>query len=131
MGALADKAAAQSNFLILEKGGVVKVKYLGYRFVPSRLDPAKEVVQYKVEGELGVKYWENGSARVMRVMDKIKDGAFIKISRGKWMNKDGTETAQKSSYEVVEIDKYGQPVNPVSQELEQGNVGATEKGWDD
>jgi hypothetical protein len=104
MGALADKAKQQSNFLILEKGGpAVRVKYLDFRFVPSQLDPSKEVAQYKFETEFGIKFWTNGSGKVMNVFDKLQPGAVVEIIRKAAIGKEGKEDSSKSTYEVVEV----------------------------
>ena len=107
MGQLADKAKQQSKFLIIEKGSSAVVKFLDFRFVPGQLDPSKDVVQYRVSEDGAEKFWTNGSGVVMRYMDKVKKGAFIRISRNAWINKDGGEDGSKSAYTVVEVDENG------------------------
>lgn len=112
MGDLADRAKQQSKFLIIEKGQMAVVRYLDYRIVPSNLDPTKDVVQYRVSEDGREKFWSNGSAAVMRTMDKIKKGVLIGIQRSAWINqKDGTEDKSKSTYTVIEIDESGNPVD--------------------
>lgn len=114
-GLLSDKAKQQSNWLLIEKGQMVVVRYLDFRFVPNKQDPSKEVVQYIVELDGSKKYWENASSRVMRVMDRIPKGSWISIEKGRWVNKDGIEDKQKSSYTVLHVDNEGNPV-PVKDE---------------
>lgn len=128
MGELADKARAQSNFLILNKGEWVVVKYIGFRFVPSQLDPSKDVVQYKLVEDGREKFWTNGSSAVMRYMDNIKPGSFIKISRDKAVNKDGREDTTKSKYSVIEVSALGKVLRP---EEEQAATPEKEKAWDE
>jgi|GEM_PF-4049440 hypothetical protein len=104
MGALADKAKQQSNFLILVKGEpAVRVKYLDFRFIPSQMDPTKEVAQYKFETEFGIKFWSNGNGKIMTIFDALQPGAVVEISRKASINKDGKEDSSKSTYEVVEV----------------------------
>ena len=133
MGALADKAKQQSNFLIIDKGHKVLVRYLGYRFVPSKLDPSRDVVQYKVNEGGKDKYWDNGSSRIMLIMDKVKTGSWVLISRAKWINKDGTENAAKSSYDVKLCDELGNVVGAQPEVAPEVVAAATgeEKAWDE
>ena len=131
MGELTDKANQNSNWLIIEKGSSVVVKYLDYRFIPSKQDPAKEIVQYRVSLDNKDKYWDNGNSGIMRYMDGVKKRSWIKISRKKWINKDMTEDKSKSSYEVMECDQSGRPVRredlTEDDKLQQAEV---EKSWD-
>lgn len=113
MGALSDKAKQQSNWLILDKGTSVVVRYCGFRFIPNRGDPSKDDVQYKVNLDGKDKYWTNGSGIVMRTLDKIKEGSYIRIYRKKWLSKDGVEDPGKSSYVVEECDELGNPLHKV------------------
>ncbi len=124
MGALKDKANQQSKFLIIEKGSSVIVRFLDFRFVPSQRDPSVEVVQYKVVEDGKDKFWTNGSGAIMRVMDEIKKGSYVKISRDKWMSKDGREDTSKSSYKVEPCDELGQV-------LESAPVEKEAKAWDE
>ena len=110
MGELNDKAKSQSKFLIIDKGGSVLVKYVNFRFIPSNLDPSVEIVQYIVNQDGKEKYWNNGSASVMRQMDKIKKGSWIIINRDIWINKDGSEDRSKSTYSVQECNDEGRPI---------------------
>lgn len=103
MGELKDRANQQSKFLIIAKGGTAVVRFLDYRFVPSALDPTIDVVQYKVEEDGKEKFWTNGSAAVMRVMDEVEKGSWIRIIRNPWMSKDGKEDINKSSYMVEKL----------------------------
>ena len=127
MGALADKARAQSNWLIIEKGGFAVVRFDEFRFVPSKNDPLKEIVQYVVSEDGKRKVWENASARIMMKMDKIKPGTFIKITKDKWINKDGSEAKDKSTYDVIELDSQGKPIIREEAPAIVGNPA----GWDD
>lgn len=100
MGALADTAKKNSNFLKINKGETMVVTYLSYRIVPSTLDPSKESVQYKFSTQFGDKYWNNGNSSIMLFFDSLKGGEVIRIIRKPWFNKDGKEDTNKSTYEV-------------------------------
>lgn len=107
MGALADKAREQSKFLILEKGKSALVRFVDFRFVPSQKDPSVDVVMYRVNEDGREKFWTNGSSAIMRMMDTTPKGAWIRITRASWINKDGTEDKSKSAYQVDEVDDKG------------------------
>lgn len=111
MGRLTDKANQQSNFLVIEKGTSVVVKFLSWREVPSSMDPTKDVIQYKVVQDGKEKFWTNGSGAVMRTMDKIKEGSWIEIRRDRSFNKDGVEDKSKSTYMVRQVETTGQTID--------------------
>lgn len=104
MGQLADTAKKNSNFLKISKGETIKAKYLSYRVVPSSMDPTKETVQYKFSTEFGDKFWTNGNSSIMIFFDGLATGSTVEITRNPWLNKDGTEDSNKSTYEVKEIE---------------------------
>ncbi len=104
MGQLADTAKKNSNFLKIEKGETVLVTFLSYRIVPSTMDPTKDTVQYKFSTEHGDKFWTNGNSAIMMFFDDLKAGSLVNITRKAWLNKDKTEDASKSTYEVVKVE---------------------------
>lgn len=122
MGDLARLSKSNSNFLKIDKGETVLVQYLDYRIIPSNLDPTKDTVQYRFEFDGKIKFWTNSSSGVMMVFDELKKGSWVKISRGKWITKDGKEDTSKSAYtaEVVNGSSKGQA--PAASE---------EVAWDD
>lgn len=136
MGALADKANQQSKFLMIEKGGFEIVQYLDFRFVPSQRDPSIEVVQYKFMQGDREKYWTNGNSAVMRYMDTVPPRSFVKVSRNRWLNKDGREDTTKSAYSVMECTKDGDPVREEDKQREQQKTndilnGDSKEVWDE
>ena len=107
MGALSDKAKQQSNFLIIEKGHYAVVRFESYRFIPSQLDPNKEVVQYRLIEDGLVKFWTNGSGRIMLFMDKVQPGQWLRIHRRKMISDSGVEDSNKSRYDIYLCDSMG------------------------
>lgn len=106
MGAAADAAKKNSNFLKMEKGESMVLEFDSYRIIPSNLDPTKDVIQCKFRTEhFGDKYWTNGNSKIMMIFDSMKSRTKIRLTRGKWLNKDGSEDPGKSSYEVEILDK--------------------------
>jgi hypothetical protein len=121
MGDLSKLAKKNSNWLIVNIGESVVVKYLDFKIIPSELDPTKEVVQYKfLDPEVGTeKYWKNGSGRIMNFFDGVEKGkAWVKISRSPWLDKAGKVVEGKSSW-VVEM--AAEPPKKVEEE----------KAWDE
>lgn len=102
MGLLGDRALASSKFLMLDKGESVAVQFVGFKFVPNRQDPSKEDVLYEFKQKGYQKFWTNGSANVMRKMDYVNPGEWVKITRAPKLKTDGTEDLTKSKY-VVEV----------------------------
>jgi hypothetical protein len=100
MGQLSDTAKRNSNFLQIVKGESATVKYLGFKIVPSQQDPTKEVAQFKLEENGHTVFWTNGSGKILKFFDTIKPNDWVKISRNKWINKDGSEDTGKSTYEA-------------------------------
>ena len=107
MGALSDKANQQSKFVIIEKCQQVVLRYEDFRFVPSQRDPTVEVVMYRFNQDGREKFWTNGSSRIMRFMDNVAKGSWVRITRADWINKDGSTDKTKSTYTVEEIDHKG------------------------
>lgn len=103
MGQLADTAKKNSNFLKLAKGETIIVKYLSYRIIPSTMDPTKDTIQYKFSTEFGDKFWTNGNSQIMMFFDSLQLDTMVKIGRSPWINKDGTEDSNKSTYDVSEV----------------------------
>lgn len=104
MGQLADTAKKNSNFLKIAKGESIHAKFLSYRIIPSTMDPTKETIQYKFNTEFGDKFWTNGNSTIMMFFDSIAEGTVVEITRKPWVNKDGTEDTNKSTYEVKKVD---------------------------
>lgn len=106
MGAAADAAKKNSNFLKLAKGETMVLEFDSYKIIPSNLDPTKDVIQVKFRTqEFGDKYWTNGNSAIMMTFDTMERGTKLRLTRGPWINKDGTEDTGKSSYAVQVIDK--------------------------
>lgn len=103
MGQLADTAKKNSNFLKLNKGETMCVKFLSFRVIPSTMDPTKDTVQYKFSTPHGEKFWTNGNSSIMMFFDELKPDSLVNISRKPWTNKDGSEDTNKSTYEVEEV----------------------------
>lgn len=103
MGELANTAKKNSNFLKISRHETVTVTYKGYRIIPNSMDPTKDSVQYKFDTEFGEKFWTNGNSQIMMFFDGLNPGAVVAITRNPWINKDKTEDASKSTYEVVEV----------------------------
>jgi hypothetical protein len=125
MGALKDAAKRNSNFLQVEKGESVVCEYIGFRLGPNYKDPSKDsaTYQFRVNGQ--DKYWTNSNAKIMLFFDNLNKHTWIRLMRGKWISKDtGVEDTSKSSYEVIEVDSHGTPVN-------QSTAGKEEKAWDE
>lgn len=101
MGQLADTAKKNSNFLKINKGETIIATYLSARIIPSTMDPTKETVQYKFSTDFGDKFWTNGNSKIMLFFDGIQAGTKVRITRLPWLNKDGSEDTNKSTYEVV------------------------------
>lgn len=103
MGELANTAKKNSNFLKISKNETVTVTYMGYRIIPSTMDPTKDSVQYKFNTEYGEKFWTNGNSQIMMFFDTLKPGVVVAITRKPWINKDKSEDSSKSTYEVSEF----------------------------
>jgi len=126
MGDLKNLAKRNSNFLKIDKGETVIVQYLSYRIIPSNLDPTKDTVQYRFNFEGKDKYWTNSNSTIMVFFDDLKQGTWVKITRGKWFSKDGVEDASKSSYAVEEV-KQNENQGQASTASKQSQ----EKAWDE
>lgn len=101
MGALRDAAKNNSNFLIIQKGSSVIVEYVGFKLVPNMKDPTKEnaLMEFREMGR--TKFWTTGNTNTMFFFDDLPKGTLVKITREKWIGKDGiTEDPNKSSYHV-------------------------------
>lgn len=123
MGALADKARQNSNFILLEKGDSIVARYLNFRFVPNYKDPAKEDAQYIFSLNGSTKYWTNGNSKIMNYMDRVPLQSFVRLSRDRAINKDGSEAKDKSTWAVQYCDEKGnalelleaaKPLSPVA-----------------
>ncbi len=106
MGAAADAAKKNSNFLKIAKGEAMVLEFDSYRIIPSNLDPTKDVIQVKFRTkDFGDKYWTNGNSAIMMAFDTMSRGTKILLTRGAWINKDQTEDSSKSSYTVEVLAK--------------------------
>jgi len=129
MGALKDLSKKNSNWLKVEIGESSIVKYLGFKIIPSTLDPTHDTCQYKLLENGMEKYWTNGSGKVMLVFDSLVAGKdWVKVSRTPWVGKDGKVDSSKSTW-IVE--KSEQPKD--QPETRQGVPMNTtnEKSWDE
>ncbi len=93
---------------------------------------------YRLNQDGKEKFWTNGSSKIMRFMDDVKPRTWIRISRNKWMNKDGNEDQSKSAYSVDELSEKGTIVRPFEcpPDIEKsGSLNDTrvdkEKSWDE
>lgn len=80
MGKLADLAKGMSPYLSVQPQEKVTALYKGFKVVPSRIDPAKEVFRYLLEVNGKEKYWDNGKMSIAFVLDKANVGDIIEIS---------------------------------------------------
>lgn len=103
MGQLKDAARKNSNFFKLEKGEEEIVTFLGFRIIPSQLDPTKEAGQFKLGTPYGEKYWTSSNASTMMFFDDLKPNTLVRIKRDIWTNKDGSEDKSKSAWKVEEV----------------------------
>lgn len=103
MGELADKAKEMSKWLLLDMNESVIVKYMGYKFVPSKYDPDKEAVDYTLDQDGNRKHWTNGSTYVMNAFDVISIGSMVRITRKPMTDKDDNIIAGKSVYDIEAI----------------------------
>lgn len=82
---LKDFVVNNRKFLKLEDGETVKAVYHGYKIIPNRFDPEKEVVSYRltIDGmdKDKVINWECGRADVAEQMESIPVRSTIVISR--------------------------------------------------
>lgn len=81
MGELSKWARENSEFLKVAENEAVHVIYLGFKIVPSRFDPKKEKVQYRVEVGGQEKLFESSASGVALAFDAIKEGSEVLIGR--------------------------------------------------
>lgn len=105
MGELANAAKRNSNFLRIQKGETVLVRYDGYRLIPNKQDPNKEVAQYIVNDNGAKKFWDNSNSKIMFFFDVLPIGSWVKITRGKALTPDGLEDTTKSTYTVEKVEE--------------------------
>lgn len=103
MGELKDTAKKNSNFFKLEKGEEAIVTFLGFRIVPSTMDPTKDAAQFKLGTPYGEKYWTSSNSSIMMFFDSLKLNTLVKIKRDVWLNKDKSEDPSKSAWLVEEV----------------------------
>lgn len=125
MGALKDKAKAQSKFLVLEKGESAIVQFVDFKFVPSELDPTVEVALFQFKENGSVKFWKSGSGKIMTALDAANPGDWVKITRGRFIKKDGTEDTNKSQWsaELLVGYKPGQTMDVAAKVAPQASQG--------
>lgn len=106
MGALADRAKAQSKFLLLDKGEFVIVQYVGWKPSVNKEDPEKEDTIYEFKESGKSKFWTNSSAKIMKALDHANTGDWVKITRAKKIKADNTEDTSKSVYSAELLPGY-------------------------
>jgi len=99
MGELKDWADKQSDFLRIEPGGTVEVKYLGYKIVANRFDVDQETVRYYFEVDGLEKTFESRSLKLAEVFDGLEIGSWVSITRT------GEKSKTRYEMEVVGEDK--------------------------
>lgn len=86
-----------SKFLKLEDGGVFEGIYVVYKVVPSKFDPEKETVVYKLQYDDGKEiYFQTASIAVANTLGKLKGKERIRIKREGMGN--------KTSYKITSPD---------------------------
>jgi len=82
---LKEFVANNRKYLKLADGETIKAVYRGFKILTNRFDPEKEVVSYRfsLEGMDADKVvnWECGRADVAEIMEKVKVGTALTISR--------------------------------------------------
>ena len=105
MGELKDLVKENSVWLKLQVGEFTIVKYVDFKIVPSSIDPQKNVAQFQLQENGKIKYWTNGSGKVMLVFDELTKGKdWVKISRLPWKDKAGKVVEGKSEWVVEKTD---------------------------
>lgn len=103
MSELSDYAKRNSQFVKLEDGESLEAVYRGFKVGANPFDPDKEVVSYKLETEYGVKTLRSAATALARLLDKVKEGSEIRITRS------GKSTQTK--YIITEkVDGQYQPI---------------------
>lgn len=87
MGKLGKWADKNRTYVKLADGETISALYLGYKIIPSRLDPEKETVQYDLEIGGDSKTFESRSLALADVFDGIEEGSLVKITRNGLGNK--------------------------------------------
>lgn len=106
MGALKDRAKAQSKFLLLDVGESAIVQYVGWKPAPDPRDPTKEVTIFEFRLDGGQKFWTNSSSKIMMALDSANKGDWVKISREKMLNAAGGEVAGKTVWSAELLPGY-------------------------
>ncbi len=106
MGALKDKAKAQSKFLMIDKGEAAIVQFVGYKFIPHDKDPTVEVALFEFKENGSTKFWKSASGAVMKALDSATPGNWVKITRGRKLNADGSEDESKSQWKAELLVDY-------------------------
>lgn len=81
MGTLAEYAKEKSKFLRVPTGTKVRVKYLGFKVVPSKWDEDEETVRYMFDLDGQEKQMDSKSLVLAEKMDEIEIGEMIEIGR--------------------------------------------------
>jgi hypothetical protein len=124
MGELKDLAKRNSNWLIIAVGESAVVKYIDFKIIPSELDPTKDVVQFKVLEDGIVKYWKNGSGKIMQLFDGLVKGKdWVKITRSPKYDKSGKLISDKTVYDAEKVPE------PAGSPLDAPDATVT-KDWD-
>lgn len=127
MGALKDRAKAQSKFLLLDPGEAAVVQYVGWKPAPDTRDPTKEVTIFEFRLDGIQKFWTNSSAKVMMALDSANKGDWVKISREKMYTAAGVEVTGKTIWSAELLPGYdpktGQTMAPNANVAPQGSQG--------
>ena len=104
---LQDFRKRSSKFVILKDGESIEGKYQVFKIGTSPFDPEKEIVNYQINTEYGVKTFQSGSGKVADLFDRIEKDADIRITREGEKNDTKYILEQKTadgSFEEVSID---------------------------
>ena len=79
MGELGKLAQKMSPWLRIRPGEEVTVLYKGFKLIPNKFDPTKEVFQYNLMVDNVAKFWETGSPTVAFFFDTCDKGDIVSI----------------------------------------------------
>lgn len=106
MGALKDRAKAQSKFLLLDVGENAIVQYVGWKPAADPRDPTKEVTIFEFRLNGVQKFWTNSSAKIMMALDSANSGDYVRISREAMLNAAGVAVPGKTVWSAELLPGY-------------------------
>lgn len=92
MAELGNFAKRNSMFISLDDGESIEAVYKGFKIAVNPYDDTKEIVNYKLETEFGIKTFRSGACALARLFEKIQPDTKIKVTRH--------GTGNKTSYDI-------------------------------